>query len=177
MALVIITGLAQPYLRTENDLPYALIIAFFVVNVGTVSAIALAVLVYFVKQKDLSIELMRKNRELEQAYLQQEIMLRQSEKLATLGKLSAGMAHELNNPAAATQRGAGQLRDAIYQLREVQFELGTLGFSASQRDALATHTHLAEERARQPLGLDPLARSDSEYEVECWLEERGVEGA
>ncbi len=45
-------------------------------------------------------------RDLEKAYLQQEVTLRQTEKLATLGKLSAGMAHELNNPAAAAQRGA-----------------------------------------------------------------------
>ncbi len=48
----------------------------------------------------------KKLRDLEKAYLQQEVTLRQSEKLATLGKLSAGMAHELNNPAAAAQRGA-----------------------------------------------------------------------
>ena len=39
----------------------------------------------------------KKLRDLEKAYLQQEVMLRQSEKLATIGKLSAGMAHELNN--------------------------------------------------------------------------------
>lgn len=69
-ALVVASGIIQPYLRTGNNLPEAMIIAFFVVNVGTVSAIALAALVYFVRQKDLSIELMRKNRELEQAYLQ-----------------------------------------------------------------------------------------------------------
>jgi len=122
-------------------------------------------------------ELMSKNRELEQAYLQQEIMLRQSEKLATLGKLSAGMAHELNNPAAAVQRGAEQLRDATSQLREAQFDLGGLHLSESQADVLATLGQLTEERARQPTDLDPLARSDREYEVESWLDSMGVEGA
>jgi signal transduction histidine kinase len=120
---------------------------------------------------------MRKNRELEQAYLQQEIMLRQSEKLATLGKLSAGMAHELNNPAAAAQRGADQLRDAISQLREVQFELGALRLSQSQLDTLATLNQRTEGRARQPADLDPLARSDREYEMEVWLGKQGVEDA
>ena len=43
----------------------------------------------------------KKVRDLERSYLQQEIVLRQRVKLATLGKLSTGMAHELNNPVAA----------------------------------------------------------------------------
>ena len=55
----------------------------------------------------------KKLRDLEQVYLKQEIMLRQSEKLATLGRLSAGLTHELNNPAAAIRRGAQHLADAL----------------------------------------------------------------
>ena len=49
-----------------------------------------------------------------------ELMLRQSEKMAQLGTLTAGIAHELNNPAAAAQRGTSQLNDVIRQLQEAQ---------------------------------------------------------
>ena len=104
-------------------------------------------------------------------------MLRQSEKLATLGKLSAGMAHELNNPAAAAQRGAEQLRGAISQLWRVQFELGASSLSQAQVDALATLDQRVAGGAGQPAGLDTLARSNREYEIESWLEDKGVEDA
>jgi signal transduction histidine kinase len=54
-------------------------------------------------------------RRLEQDYLRQELALRQQERLAVLGRLSAGLGHELNNPAAAALSTARQLRQALDQ--------------------------------------------------------------
>jgi signal transduction histidine kinase len=119
----------------------------------------------------------KKLRDLEKAYLQQEVMLRQSEKLATLGKLSAGMAHELNNPAAAAQRGAAQLQFMFSRLQQTHLKLCGLDFSDAQLEALLSLDKLAQERAKKPTYLDALGRSDRETKWEAWLSERGVENA
>ncbi len=119
----------------------------------------------------------KKLRDLEKAYLQQEVTLRQSEKLATLGKLSAGMAHELNNPAAAAQRGAAQIQAAFYNLQATYLKLGEMGLNSAQLGTLLDLDRQAKQRALQPEDIDPLTRSDREYELETWLEERGVENA
>ena len=119
----------------------------------------------------------KKLRDLERAYLQQEMVLRQQDKLATLGRLSAGMAHELNNPAAAAQRGAGQLRAALAILQESLIAAGAAGgggLSDSQTTLLHELQAIASERAAQPVTLGMLERSDRESALQSWLQSHGV---
>lgn len=104
-----------------------------------------------------------------------ELMLRQSEKLAQVGTLTAGIAHELNNPAAAAQRGAGQLRQAIQNLQAAQMRLNGQSFTAAQRELIQALESLAQERAAGTAGLDALERSDLEAEIESWLDDLQVE--
>src|SRR5688572_4493382 len=104
-----------------------------------------------------------------------ETMLRQSEKLGQLGTLSAGVAHELNNPSAAVARGVGQLRDASKQLHQLFLYPRSAPFNDAQLDVLRQIDATVQERAGKPPALDPLACSDLEYELETWMGDHGVD--
>jgi signal transduction histidine kinase len=167
VAAVAASALLQPNLRVDNHLPHGLVLAFFVLNVSAVAATTIFVLYSFVTDR-------RKLRTLEVAYLNQEMALRQSEKLATLGTLAAGIAHELNNPAAATGRAAEQLRDVASRLEEAGLRLRTVTLSPEAQEALRALQARARDRASVPSDLDALGRADKEAAVEDWLDDRGV---
>ena len=89
-----------------------------------------------------------------------EALLRQKEKLAQLGTMAAGMAHELNNPASAVQRGAVQLATAVYQILEIPTAFRQLGLDAGQMQELDRRLRDMARRAELPETLDPLEQSD-----------------
>src|SRR5205807_3024214 len=57
----------------------------------------------------------------------------QRDRLASLGKLSAGLAHELNNPASAAKRATSQLRDILKKIRDASLELGRRDLTSAQK--------------------------------------------
>jgi PAS domain S-box-containing protein len=130
--------------------------------------------------RDKTEELKRKNEVLQETLSQLETAQHQliiQEKMASLGKLSAGMAHELNNPASAVHRGASHLRSTLEQWREIDRRTTELGLDRTQLERIAELDRIAEERARSPTELDALSRSDREETVERWLDERGVDSS
>jgi signal transduction histidine kinase len=106
-----------------------------------------------------------------------ERALRQSERMATLGTLAAGIAHELNNPAAATGRAADQLATAFATLEEAHLLLDQAGLSPDARALLHDLQQRAQFQAGRPSELSTMERSDREADFEDWLDDHDVADA
>lgn len=98
----------------------------------------------------------------------------QRERLLALGSLSAGLTHELNNPAAAAVRATASLRERVAGMRH---KLGMIAGGKWDRTTLETLIKLQEEaadRVPKAAALTPLEASDAEDEIGDWLQAHGV---
>jgi signal transduction histidine kinase len=98
------------------------------------------------------------------------------ERLVALGTVTAGLTHELNNPATAAARATASLRERLTGLWEELAGLAGTGVAAGQLAALADLVGEAAAGAGRP-PLSPLEAADREDELGGWLDAHGVEGA
>jgi signal transduction histidine kinase len=101
----------------------------------------------------------------------------QRDKLSALGKLSAGLAHELNNPASAAGRAAESLREQMQELRRINKTLDDMSLSCEERSALASFEENLLDQLVSRSPLDALEQSDMEQDLASWLDHQNIANA
>jgi len=100
----------------------------------------------------------------------------QRERLLALGSLSAGLTHELNNPAAAAVRATSSLRDRVAGMRHKLRLVASGKFDHAALETLIRLQEDAVERVAKAPELSPMEASDREDAVGAWLEDHGISG-
>lgn len=95
----------------------------------------------------------------------------QRDRLAGLGKLSAGLAHELNNPASAAKRAAAQLRETLKRVKDASHELGRRELTPTQKAEIEKLESAFTQRDEPP--PDALTISDLEDKIDSLLRSHG----
>jgi signal transduction histidine kinase len=103
-----------------------------------------------------------------------EHLLQQRERMAGLGTMAAGLAHELNNPAAAAKRAAALLQEQVAGLEPLAQRLASRTWSPAEVALLRQLEQVTGESDQATRELDALARSDREDAVGRWLDVHGI---
>jgi signal transduction histidine kinase len=98
-------------------------------------------------------------------------MEQQRDRLASLGKLSAGLAHELNNPASAAKRATSQLRDILKQIKDASHDLGRRDLTPAQKSEIEKLEASIIQRDEPP--RDALTISDLGDQIDSLLRSHG----
>jgi signal transduction histidine kinase len=101
----------------------------------------------------------------------------QRERLLALGSLTAGLTHELNNPAAAAVRATSSLRERVAGMRQKLKLIAGGKYDKATLEPLIELQQRAAERVAKAPSLDPMETSDREDEVSDWLEDHGCRDA
>jgi CRP-like cAMP-binding protein len=104
-------------------------------------------------------------------------MLAERERLLALGRLSAGLTHELNNPAAAAGRAADALRDKVAGMRAKLAMIADGKIAGDQLKKLVMAQDEFVKKVRHAPSLSPLEATDREDELGEWLDDHGIDGS
>jgi signal transduction histidine kinase len=104
-----------------------------------------------------------------------QVLIGQRERLLSLGRLSAGLTHELNNPASAAVRATASLRERVSKMRGKLAHLVTADVDPKALYALTELQEAAVEKMAKAEKLSPMQVGEAEDELSAWLEDHGLD--